>query len=81
MSTKISFADWVDELEKAGRTKADIAAYIGTELASLYRYLANDRIPNRQVMARIVELSEGRVEVAWFYVTKPPQAEPAPVQV
>ncbi len=74
MSGKISFVEWVAEREQAGETKAGIADAIGVKLASLYRYLANDRVPDRDTMQRILRLSENRVDVASFYATEPERA-------
>lgn len=69
MVIKISFVEWIAELEAAGRTKAQIALDLGTTLTSLYRYLSNDRVPDRTMMARILEQSGNRVDVACFYTT------------
>jgi transcriptional regulator with XRE-family HTH domain len=80
MTTKISFADWVTELEKAGRTKLEVAEEIGTTVTSLYRYLANDRVPDRDTMRRILDRSEGRVDVACFYADPNKHPEDAGAQ-
>jgi DNA-binding phage protein len=69
MSTKITFAEWVGRVEKTGREKADVAADLGISLTSLYRYLANDRVPTKTVMARILDRSGGLVDVTCFYAS------------
>lgn len=73
MSEKISFVEWVAEREQAGETKASVADAIGVKLASLYRYLANDRVPDRDTMQRILKLSGNRVDVASFYAATEPE--------
>jgi len=73
MSTKISFVEWVAEREAAGVSKSDIASDISVTLASLYRYLANDRVPDRATMQRILDRSEQRIDVACFYAPKATQ--------
>lgn len=67
MSQKISFPDWVSAAERGGQSKADIAGGLGVELASLYRYLSRDRVPSKSVMAKIDILSNGAVDLAWFF--------------
>lgn len=67
MSQKISFPDWVSAAERGGQSKADIANGLGIELASLYRYLSRDRVPNKAVMTKIDALSKGAVDLAWFF--------------
>lgn len=70
MNQKISFAEWVGAEEQGGRSKAALAKLLGIELASLYRYLARERVPARSVMDRILKLSGERVDVAWFFAAK-----------
>lgn len=70
MNQKISFAEWVSAEEQAGRSKADLSKLLGIELASLYRYLARERVPARSVMDRILTVSGQRVDVAWFFAAK-----------
>lgn len=70
MSQKISFPEWVERVENTGRSKAAIADELQVELASLYRYLSRDRIPNKKVMDRIHKASGGLVDIAWFYAPK-----------
>lgn len=77
MDAKISFAEWVGERESAGLTKSEVATEIGTTVQSLYRYLSNDRVPDREIMRRILELSGHRVDVACFYVDKDAAARAA----
>jgi hypothetical protein len=67
MSEKITFAEWVAERESAGASKAEIALDLKIKIASLYRYLDASRVPDRQVMQRILTQSGGRVDVACFY--------------
>lgn len=70
MSQKIPFPEWVERVEKTGRAKTAVAAELGIEVASLYRYLSRDRIPNKKVMDRIARASGGLVDIAWFYAPK-----------
>lgn len=71
MSQKITFPEWVARVESTGSSKALIAENIlKIEVASLYRYLSRDRIPNKKVMDRIHTASGGMVDIAWFYAAK-----------
>lgn len=74
MSQKITFAEWVKRVEDTGRDKLLIAKDLNIEVASLYRYLANERVPSKAVMKRILAQSSGRVDIACFYTA----SEPAP---
>jgi|TARA_A100001391_G_scaffold52937_1_gene32318 transcriptional regulator with XRE-family HTH domain len=67
MSTNITFPEWVKEQEELGRSKQDIADGLRVSITSLYRYLCRDRVPDRQVMLRIGEASEGRIDTLWFF--------------
>lgn len=67
MSTKITFPEWVKRVEQTGRPKPAIADDLGIKPASLYRYLAKERVPSRLVMDRILKVSGGLVDIAWFY--------------
>jgi hypothetical protein len=67
MTEKISFAEWVAEREVAGESKAAIAAGLQIKIASLYRYLDASRVPDREVMRRILSASDGRVDAGRFY--------------
>lgn len=69
--SKITFPEWVAEREAAGRSKEQIARdELCVQIATLYRYLDGSRIPDRDVMRRILLLSEDRVDVACFYRLK-----------
>jgi hypothetical protein len=67
MSQKISFPEWVSAEERGGQSKADLSKRLGIELASLYRYLARERVPAKAVMDRIINVSGGQVDVSWFF--------------
>lgn len=71
MNQQISFPDWVEHEERAGRSKSSIAADLQIEVASLYRYLSKDRVPSKAVMDRIIKASGGVVNIGWFYTPKP----------
>lgn len=70
MNQQISFPDWVEREEQAGRGKPAVAAALQIEVASLYRYLSKDRVPSKAVMDRIIKASGGAVDIGWFYVPK-----------
>lgn len=70
MSQKITFPEWVERVEQTGRGKQLIAADLKVKVASLYRYLSKDRIPNKPVMDRIIKVSGGLVDITWFYASK-----------
>ena len=74
MNQRITFPEWVDREEQAGRAKTTLAAELQIELASLYRYLSKDRIPSKAVMDRIIKASSGLVDITWFYVPKTEEA-------
>lgn len=67
MNTKLTFAEWVAQAEKGGRKKPDIAEDLGITVTSLYRYLANERVPSRKVMERIRQRSAGAVDISCFF--------------
>lgn len=68
MKSQITFPDWVAEQEAAGTAKPVLAENVlKITITSLYRYLAGDRVPDRDVMMRIVEASAGRVNPGWFF--------------
>lgn len=73
MNQQISFPEWVEREEQAGRGKPSLAADLQIELASLYRYLSKDRVPTKSVMDRIIKASGGAVDIGWFYSPKPEQ--------
>lgn len=66
----MSFPDWVSAEERGGQSKADIAKRLGIEPASLYRYLAKDRVPTKAVMDKILTISSGGVDLTWFFTAK-----------
>jgi len=67
MSTKITFAEWVESAEQAGRKKPEIARDLSITVTSLYRYLAKERTPSRKVMERIQRASGGAVDISCFF--------------
>lgn len=67
MSQKIAFPEWVELVEKTGQDKAALAEELRIRPATLYRYLDRTRIPQRDVMDRILSRSGGTVDVAWFF--------------
>ncbi|QDZ10549.1 hypothetical protein [Devosia ginsengisoli] len=70
MNQQISFPEWVEREEQAGRGKPTVAAALKIEVASLYRYLSKDRVPSKAVMDRIIKASGGVVDIGWFYSPK-----------
>lgn len=70
MNQQISFPEWVEREEQAGRPKPALAAALRIEVTSLYRYLSKDRVPSKPVMDRIIKSSGGAVDIAWFYAPK-----------
>ena len=54
-------------LQKEGISYPEFAAKIGVSLQSIYRYTAGTRLPERQVMARIMEETRGEVTADSFY--------------
>ena len=75
MNQSISFPEWVSKQEASGHPKAELARDLKIEVASLYRYLARERVPSRPVMDRIIKLSSGTVDVSWFFVPSPRKEE------
>ena len=55
------------------KEKISLAAFsraINVSAASMYRYLAGDRIPHRAVMERIVQATHGQVQPNDFFASK-----------
>lgn len=63
-SLTMKLRDYLDQTETP---RASFAATVGVTVQALHRYLTDQRIPRRAVMARIEQVTEGRVTAADFY--------------
>jgi transcriptional regulator with XRE-family HTH domain len=57
--------------EKNGVTAAELATHLKVSLRTAYRYLSGERIPDREVMPRLVRWSRGGVSPNDFYQNTP----------
>lgn len=56
-----------DYLSASGKTHAEFADEIKVSVQSLYRYINGERIPEREVMARIAKSTHEQVTPNSFY--------------
>lgn len=61
------FMKLIDYLESKKEPYPTFAKKIGVSLQSLYRYTKGDRIPERDVMAKITKVTKGEVNANSFY--------------
>jgi transcriptional regulator with XRE-family HTH domain len=54
----MTFSDW---MSLTGKTDAEVAKHLGVDRVSVTRYRLGSRIPDWDVMPRIVELTRGAV--------------------
>ena len=64
-----------DYMQERGWKDADLAQRIGVSVQAANRYRRGMRIPERDVMRRIVEVTGGAVTPADFYDAAPARAE------
>ena len=62
-----------DYLRRRNLSPIVFAESIGVRYQSVYRYLAWERTPARDVMCRIAEVTDGAVQPNDFYDARPPQ--------
>lgn len=61
----------VDFLKLSSLSARQFAISIGVTPQAMSRYLADDRVPRKAVMQRIVDMTKGAVQPNDFYATGP----------
>lgn len=67
-------------LRQAGQSRETFASRIKVSTTALYRYLAGERVPHRDVMLRIVRATEGAVQPNDFFMPSADSSPAAPEQ-
>lgn len=60
----LSLKDWRTQ---DGRTVQELAAHVGVSRVTWHDWERGGSVPRRDAMAKLVELTEGRVQPASFY--------------
>ena len=63
-------SDWLHDIN---RTPQEIRLILGVSRSTLQRYLTNQRVPLSHILQKIIELTDGQVQLADFLDEAPPK--------